>query len=600
MNTQLAEEIESLDRLALQAQARNDLDGAMQYYQKILELAPASAFSYLNLATIALLQGNYDGAINCDEIALKLQPNAPQVHNHLGIVYQKAGRLKEALRHFENALTITPNDPFTLCNFAGLCTDDPVTARELFYRVFQPLISQFADKIAGQQFFFTDIQANALVCYINICLDACEWELAAPLYPLLEEITKEQLANNYQPAITPYLATIIFKNPNLVLEIAHSYASIRNIDIGKRFTHFEMPENHVHIGYLYNGFDSFVYNQAFLKLIANYDKNKFIVSIIHSKPLPLNFVQALEPLGVKFISIEHLSFYFSAQRIHEHNVHVLLDTTTSHHDSKPEILNFNPANVQVNFLNYFGTMGAKNSVQFVIADQHLIPEYEHQYYVESIIKLPTSMAFPKLTTKNSLKRNYFELPADKLVFANFSSSIMIDSVIFEGWMRILLQVPNSVLWLHDSGDLAKNSLLKKAEEYGMDPARLFFTKYNPLDEVFIHQLCDFYLDTSLANSEHNIMSALYCDKPIIAMRGNSPISRISNSILITANLEQCLCADLETYVNLASTLATNKKDYKELVAKIKQARENSELFSLAKYSVKLEQAFFDMLTHHKI
>lgn len=600
MNAQLAEEIDSLDRLALQAQARNDLDGAMQYYQQILDLAPGSAFSYMNMATIALLQGNYDGAITCDEIALKLQPNSPQVHNHLGIAYQKSGKIKEALRHFEIALTLTPDDPFTLCNFAGLCTDDYLTARELFSRVFKPLVQQFTECQTDRELFFTDIQANALVCYINICLDNCDWDLALPLYPLLETITRKQLANNYQPAITPYLAMIIFKDLDLVLAIAHAYASIRNIDISKRFITHTVPTEHVHVAYIYNGFASYIYNKALEELIAKYDDSKFIVSIIHSKPLPVKFTQLLEKKSVKFIDIEHLSFYFAAKKIHEHGIHLILDTTASQHDAQPEILNFKPAIAQANFLSYFGTAGSRDSVQFVIADKYLTPEKEYKYYVENILQLTVSMAFPQISVKKSLKKTQFGLPNDKFIFANFSSSIMIDATVFEGWARILLQVPNSILWLNAPSKLAQDLLLQKAEQYGVEPARLFFTKYNPGDEIFIHQLCDLYLDTTLVNSEYNIISALYHHKPVVALLGSSPISRISNSLLMAANLGECICESIDAYVMLAVSLATKKPQYKELSLKIKEALESSALFNQEKYSQNLEQGFVDMLLHQQI
>ena len=599
MSTKLAEELDILDKLALQAQIKNDLDGAMQCYQKILELAPGSALSYMNMATIAVLQGNYDGAITCDEIALKLQPNTPQIHNHLGIAYQKAGRIPEALAHFESALTLTPEDPFTICNFAGLCTEDYATARELFYRVFKPLVQQFDEKEAAEPLFFSEIQANALVCYVNICLNACAWGLAEPLYPILAVITKDQLTDNYQPAITPALAMLIFKDLDFVLTIARSYASARTIDSVKKFVTFNEPVGQVHIAYLYNGLDSYIYDQALLALIKQHDKNKFKVSIIHTKALAHAVVQDLKDSTINLIDVEHLSFYFGAKKIHEQSVHVLLDTMGLQQDAKPEMLHFNPAPVQVNFLAHCGTMGCGESVQFVIADDQLIPESEYKYYAESIVKLPSAMAFPKLSVQDSLKRADFGLPNHKVVFANFSPALMVSPQIFEAWMRILLQVPNSVLWLNDASEFLQHALVAKAEQYGMDTARLFFSKYNPSEEVFIHQLCDIYLDTALANSENNILSALYHIKPVVALCGDTPVSRIANSILSAAGLHENIATDLDEYVRFAANLANDKKSYKAVVVKITKALQESELFDQSIYRLNLEQAFVDILSHKK-
>jgi len=158
-------------------------------------------------------------------------------------------------------------------------------------------------------------------------------------------------------------------------------------------------------------------------------------------------------------------------------------------------------------------------------------------------------------------------------------------------------VPNSILWLNHCSDSAKNTLLKKSEHYGMDPARLFFTKYNSLEEIYLHQLCDVYLETAAVNSAPNVLSALYSNKPVIVMHGTNPLSRVSNSILINANLNETICSNVEEYVKVASNLATDHKYYKNLVTKIKQAIDESPLFNQTTYTQKFEQALQDALAN---
>jgi predicted O-linked N-acetylglucosamine transferase (SPINDLY family) len=223
----------------------------------------------------------------------------------------------------------------------------------------------------------------------------------------------------------------------------------------------------------------------------------------------------------------------------------------------------------------------------MIADEQLIPHEDNKFYSENLIKLSNVMAFPTLKVKNTLKRVDFSLPQDKIVFANFSSPIMLDEAVFSAWMQILTQVPNSILWLNYASEHVKNNLLAQAKNAGIAANRIFFTKYEPLSNVFLHQLCDIYLDTTLINCDYNIVAALYHAKPVVAVKGESALSRIAHSILTAAQLN--INANLDEYISQAVSLATNKQAYKVSTSQLSKISEHS-LFKQKEYLKQLEQA----------
>ena len=76
------------------------------------------------------------------------------------------------------------------------------------------------------------------------------------------------------------------------------------------------------------------------------------------------------------------------------------------HTSKNMIKIFNEriAPRQVNYLGFPGTTGVTN-IDFLIADEFVIPKDNHIYFSEKIIKMPNSYI-------NSIKYEYFESKKD--------------------------------------------------------------------------------------------------------------------------------------------------------------------------------------------
>jgi protein O-mannosyl-transferase len=84
-------------------------DKAIESFQKAIELAPTDAISHYNLANSFLEAGQLDKAIVEFRKALDLQPDHPEAHNNLGAALMRLGRLDEAMIHYQKALALNPN-----------------------------------------------------------------------------------------------------------------------------------------------------------------------------------------------------------------------------------------------------------------------------------------------------------------------------------------------------------------------------------------------------------------------------------------------------------------------------------------------------------
>src|SRR5882672_5156109 len=90
-----------------------------------------------------------------------------------------------------------------------------------------------------------------------------------------------------------------------------------------------------------------------------------------------------------FIDTRGKSDFEIASLLREREVDIAVDLMGLTADCRSAIFAFRPAPVQVNYLGYPGTM-ATESMDYIIADQVVIPEGEKHQYREKIIHLPDS------------------------------------------------------------------------------------------------------------------------------------------------------------------------------------------------------------------
>jgi predicted O-linked N-acetylglucosamine transferase (SPINDLY family) len=132
--------------------------------------------------------------------------------------------------------------------------------------------------------------------------------------------------------------------------------------------------------------------------------------------------------------------------------------------------------VQVSYLGYPGTMGA-GWMDYLIADECLIPQTSRCHYTEKIVYLPDSYQVNdggRRIAETVFTRSDMGLPETGFVFCCFNNNYKITPQTFDGWMRILGQVEGSVLWLLEDNSAASAHLRAEAERRGIGRDRLVF------------------------------------------------------------------------------------------------------------------------------
>jgi superkiller protein 3 len=113
----------------LRAQNSGDLDRALVYYQKALELDPGLAVAYNDVGVIYESKGWFDRAKQAYGKAIELDPTLGSPYYNLGSIYEKEGDLEKASYYFKQRVLIGDwNDEWTdkaREELKGLGVNDP-------------------------------------------------------------------------------------------------------------------------------------------------------------------------------------------------------------------------------------------------------------------------------------------------------------------------------------------------------------------------------------------------------------------------------------------------------------------------------------------
>ncbi len=165
---------------------------------------------------------------------------------------------------------------------------------------------------------------------------------------------------------------------------------------------------------------------------------------------------------------------------------------------------------------------------------------------------------------------------------------------FDVWMRLLQQVPNSVLWLLEGNATARQNLCDEATKRGVAPERLVFApKVASSVHLARHQLADLFLDTLPINAHTTACDALWARVPIVTCMGQTFASRVAASILTAVGLPELITQNLADYEALALKLATSPLWLAQIKQKL-QHREQSPLFDIKAQRIAFESAYKTM------
>ena len=557
-----------------------EVSEALNQYSKAIQLKPSFAEAWTNKSNILCKLKRLDEALAASEKAIQLMPNLAEAWSSRGFILYRMKLYDEAIASSEKSTQLKPDlaEPYyNLGNIFHYQKEFELAIRNYEkthnldpeYEYVTGAILRVKMSICIWENF--DNQRNLILHKIHAGEKASEPFAIATFAdaPSTKRICSEIWVQERYPLNTSLGP--IYKNPKKKKIILGYYsADFRNHAVS--FLIAELFELH---------------NQEQFELIA-FTFGPEVKDEMHNR-LSKSFNQ--------FIDIRNKSDQEVAILSRKLGVDIAIDLVGLTRDCRPGIFSFRAAPIQVNYLGYPGTMGT-NFIDYVIADNTLIPAKSQEFYSEKIIYLPDSYQVndrKKIIADKQFSRAELGLPEDSFVFCCFNNNYKILPTTFLGWMRVLRAVEGSVFWLFQDNDWVTNNLKKEAEKQGVESSRLIFAKHMFLPEHLArHRQADLFLDTFPYNAHTTASDALWAGLPVLTMKGESFASRVAASLLTAIDLPELITNSQEHYEALAIELATNPAKLKAIKAKLETNRLTTPLFDTPRFTKHLEDAYTKM------
>jgi len=309
----------------------------------------------------------------------------------------------------------------------------------------------------------------------------------------------------------------------------------------------------------------------------------------------------LEKAFDQFIDVQDKSDKEIAELARQMGIDIAIDLAGFTADSRTGIFAYRAAPVQVNYLGYPGTMGA-DYMDYLIADETLIPEESRQYYAEKIIYLPCFQAndSKRMIADRVFTREELGLPHHSFVFCCFNNNYKFTPDTFVSWMRILKQTSDSVLFLYAENELVVTNLRREASQQGVDSHRLVFGKKLPApDYLARYRAADLFLDTLPFNAGTTASDALWAGLPVLTCMGEAFASRMAASLLNAIDMPELITHTQQDYEALAIELATNPDRLKAIRQKLERQRLTTPLFDTELFTRHIEEAYTKMFERYQ-
>jgi predicted O-linked N-acetylglucosamine transferase (SPINDLY family) len=604
-------------------------DQAIAAYDRALALNPAYAEALSNRATVLVDKANYRQAIIGFEAALRLKPDLTDAWTGIGSAYGQLCEFDKAARAFDKALALNPRLVKAWVGRGNLLAI--VKRYEDAQVAFSKALAvdpQFGEAWMGSAYALEQLRrldeaiaacdralaldpqsGFAAGTRLNLKLLACDWSNLDAEILQLSNLTRSQQPSGegaFDPAsdapIAPgkiaqpaNLARLV-DDPELLLRSAvnwaHVYASHQ-----APFVHARRARSgKIRLGYISPDFRKHVTAFHIVEMFETHDKERFELFGLSLAPSDGSGIRnRIEAAFDHFHDLNHLGDEAAARRINDLGLDVLVEIAPLSHGSRPGVLAHRPAAIQVNYGPPGYSTGAP-FMDYVIGDPWTLPPGDERFFSEKVARLPHSWFAHDSTIAISPRvptRADEGLPERGFVFCCFNNSYKITPAFFAVWMRLLRELPDSVLWLARNNKFSQANLQRAAKDAGIDPGRLVFAPVRPAieDHLARHRLADLFLDTLPYNAQMTAIDALWAGLPVVTSTGHAFAGRAAMGMLHDLDLAELIAEDLPSYEQLALALARDPLRLKQIRTKVETNRLTTPLFNAKRICRELETAY---------
>jgi predicted O-linked N-acetylglucosamine transferase (SPINDLY family) len=534
------------------------------------------------LARAALLdeQGRYDEALAAFEDAASKNPASIEAWSALGALQRHLGQLESAEASFSQSLRIDPTQPVSI---------------ELFGMTLQDQRRYEDASLVFERLLLVEPERHLVLGRLmHTKMLGADWTALNDLKKMIErDITAGK------NSVEPFGLQGYCDSPGLLKLAAQTFSKTYHPPRTSRYVGSPGGDGQkIRIGYVSGEFRNQATSVLLTEVLECHDRAKFEVYAFDNGWGDSSRLRQRIESAVTVVPIRWLDQEAAVEAVVQNRIDVLVNLNGYFGRARHHLFAARPAAVQVNYLGFPGTTGMP-FIDYLIADEVVIPHEAHAHYTEKVVYLPDSYQpndSQRQVAAIPCTRAEAGLPDDAFVFCCMNNVYKIMPLVFDVWMRLLHRVPGSVLMLYSNTPETQDNLRHEASARGVERERLIFGPPLPNERHLARlRLCDLFLDTLPYNAHTTGSDALWAGLPVLTCMGQSFPSRVGASLLQAVGLPELITQSLADYESLAIRLATEPGLLAALRQKLSTQLRSAPLYDTPRYTRHLEAAYSHMV-----
>ena len=299
-------------------------------------------------------------------------------------------------------------------------------------------------------------------------------------------------------------------------------------------------------------------------VVENHDRSAFAIHAYRCADIEDETTARIRAAADGWCDAWRLDDAALARRMREDGIDIAVDLAGHTPGHRLGAFALRPAPLAASWLDYFDTTGL-DAIDLLVSDSWHAPPGDRQRFTERVARLPTlrycwepPRDAPGVAPPPCRAR-------DSFVFGSFNRFAKLSEATVAAWCDVLEAVPGSRLLLK-SGTLDNPGEHAHARArfaaLGIDPARIE-CRGQSLHAAMLAEYADvdLVLDSFPYNGGVTTLEALWMGRPVLALAGDSMISRQSAAILACAGMPEWIARDRADFVRIACAAAADREAF---------------------------------------
>jgi predicted O-linked N-acetylglucosamine transferase (SPINDLY family) len=642
--------LDALNLLAVAQQAQGRLDDAIGTYQRLIGIAPDFAEVHANLGVALWRHGRRAEAIaayrravaikpdyaeaycnlgnalrSCDKPeeaaaayrqAIGIRPGYAEAHAYLGAALQELGRIEEAVAACRRAIGLRPDLAEAHCNLGNALRDqgkyrEAAAAYRRSIGLWPDYFVAHANlgNVLRDQGLLTEAVGayrQAIAVKPDFALAHCNLGNALQDQGRLDEAMAAfrraiDIDPDYAPAHSNLLMCMHYASSVSATDLhAEALAFGRRHDAASTDASFDnVPDadRRLRIGYVSADFRNHPVGYFLARVLAARDPAAAEIICYAHQPTDDAMTARLRGHADQWRSIIGMSDADAAAMIRRDAIDILVDLGGHTANNRLTLLALRPAPVQATWLGYFDTTGL-SAIDYILADRFVAPPGEEDRFSETVWRLPEIYL---CYAPHEVAVEPAPPPAlanGFVTFGCFNNRAKITDDTVRVWAEVLRRVDGARLFLKNRSlaDAAVTDALAGAfSSYGIARERLILEGQSPLPELLAaYNRIDIALDPFPFAGGTTTAEALWMGVPVVTLRGDRWVGRMSEGMLTTVGLADLVAGDEAGYLRIAAGLAADLSRLGALHAGLRRMVEDSPFCDGPRFARALEAAYRGM------